>query len=221
MLTIDFKKLPEAIIFDFDGVILDTARSKTDAFALCYQGESEEKIRQVIDYQERHGGIGRKQKFEYFEAHVFGRRVDAHRIELLCERFGAIVEQGMRDAPFVEGARELLAVLRGRLPLHIVSGMPEIDLLTVLEDRDLSQFFVSAAGSPKTKIDEFRRIMEQGHNAPHSILAIGDSRTEFDAAVELGIPFLAIVADDAPDFFPQDVVRYRNIADLAKGEWRT
>ncbi|SCB58597.1 Phosphoglycolate phosphatase, HAD superfamily [Rhizobium aethiopicum] len=205
---------PAAIIFDFDGVILDSARAKTLAFASCYEGEDERKIKCVIDYQERNGGIGRRQKFEYFEQHVFGRSVDPKRIDDLCERFASIIDNAMIEAPFVKGAEELLERLNGRVPLHLVSGMPDLDLKRVLEHRSLVRCFASVAGSPKTKIDEFRRILEGEGCAPAEVLAVGDSRTEFDAAVELGIPFLAVVAPDAPDFFPPGTVRCRDLTEF-------
>ncbi|MDF0661640.1 MULTISPECIES: HAD hydrolase-like protein [unclassified Rhizobium] len=205
---------PEAIIFDFDGVILDSARVKTMAFASCYEGEDECDIKCVIDYQERHGGIGRRQKFEYFEEHVFGRSVDARRIDDLCDRFASIIDNAMIEAPFVKGAKELLEHLHGRVSLHLVSGMPELDLKLVLEHRGLAQYFASVAGSPKTKIDEFCRILESEGCTSAEVLAVGDSRTEFEAAVKLGIPFVAVVAPDAPDFFPPETVRCRDLTEF-------
>ncbi|OWV87642.1 hypothetical protein ATY78_03850 [Rhizobium sp. R635] len=206
-----FARQPKTIIFDFDGVILDSARPKTMAFAQCYAGEDESKIAEVIRYQERHGGIGRQQKFEYFEEHVFGRRVDASRIADLCDRFASIVDKAMMDAPFVPGAEELLQRLNGCIPLHLVSGMPDGDLKLVLMRRGLVHYFSSVAGSPKKKITEFCRILKSEQCDPKDALAVGDSRTEFDAAVELGIPFLAVVAQNAPDFFPADAVRCRDL----------
>nr|WP_184467955.1 HAD family hydrolase [Rhizobium esperanzae] len=210
------ERRPTAIIFDFDGVILDSARVKTMAFASCYDGEDQRKIKEVIDYQERHGGIGRRQKFEYFEEHVFGRTVDPKRIDALCDHFASIIDKAMIEAPFVRGAEELLARLDGRVPLHLVSGMPDADLKLVLQRRGLERYFASVAGSPKTKIDEFRRILEIEGVPPAKMLAVGDSRTEFDAAIELGIPFLALVAPGAPDFFPPGTVRCRDLTEFDK-----
>ncbi|ASW09882.1 HAD family hydrolase [Rhizobium sp. 11515TR] len=209
-----FERSPKVIIFDFDGVVLDSAQAKTMAFAQCYHGEDKEKIAEVIRYQERHGGIGRQQKFEYFEEHVFGRTVDPKKIMQLCDQFASIVDKAMVEAPFVPGAAQLLERLLGRIPLHVVSGMPDADLKAVLRRRGLEHYFASAAGSPKTKLAEFRRILRSEECDPKDALAVGDSRTEFDASLELGIPFLAVVAQGAPDFFPSDVTRCQDLTEF-------
>lgn len=202
----------KAIIFDFDGVILDSARLKTQAFAHCYAGEDEDKIAAVVDYQQRHGGIGRREKFAHFERSLFGRPVAPDTLDVLCKRFAAFIETAMLEAPFIPGARETLRALHGQLSLHLVSGMPEDELMAVLAQRGLTPFFASVAGAPKHKRDEFRRILDMEQLVPEQVLAVGDSTTEFEAARELGIAFVAIVGEGAPDFFPPEVPR---LADLS------
>ncbi|MCB4770124.1 HAD hydrolase-like protein [Ancylobacter sp. Lp-2] len=203
---------PQAIIFDFDGVILDSARLKTQAFADCYAGEAEEKLAEVVAYQDRHGGIGRRDKFAHYERELFGRPGDPPALDALCRRFAELIDTAMMEAPFIPGAEQVLAVLHGRLPLHLVSGMPEIALRALLVRRGLDGFFTSVAGTPRFKLPEFRRILADENLAAGEVLAVGDARTEFDAAVELGIPFLAIVAEGAPDYFPADVPRHRDLS---------
>jgi len=101
----------KTIIFDFDGVILDSARLKTAAFAQVYSCEDPEKVAEVVEYQEQHGGIGRRQKFEYFEREVFGRPGDEATVENLCDRFAEIIDEGMLNCAFIPGAEALLALL--------------------------------------------------------------------------------------------------------------
>lgn len=202
----------KAIIFDFDGVILDSAGVKTQAFAHCYAGEDAGKIAAVVDYQQRHGGIGRREKFAHFERSLFGRPADPLSLDALCRRFAEHIDRAMREAPFIPGARETLRALHGRVPLHLVSGMPEDELVAVLARRGLTPFFASVAGAPKHKREEFRRILGVEGLTPEEVLAVGDSTTEFEAARDLGIPFLAIVGEGAPDFFPPEVPR---LADLS------
>lgn len=204
----------KAVIFDFDGVVLDSARLKTEAFALCYGGEPSEAIDAIIAYQEQHGGISRRVKFEYFEREIFGRQSSPATIDALCRTFSEIIRVKMLTVDPVPGALETLADLSRDRPLHLVSGMPEEELLAVLAERDLAGFFTSIAGAPKTKREEFRRILTDEGMQPNDVLAVGDSMTEYEAAVELGIPFLAIVASGAPDFFPADVMRRRDLVDF-------
>ncbi|WP_245516292.1 HAD family hydrolase [Ancylobacter aquaticus] len=107
---------------------------------------------------------------------------------------------------------ETLRALHGRVPLHLVSGMPEDELTAVLAQRGLTPFFASVAGAPKHKREVFRRILDVGGLAAEEALALGDSTTEFEAARDLGIPFFAIVAEGTPDFFPPDVPRLDDLS---------
>ncbi len=202
--------MPEAIeqiIFDFDGVILDSAVLKTRAFAEVYAGEDPAKLAAIVEYQEAHGGVGRAEKFRYFERALFGRPAGEEAIADLCSRFGMRIEAAMREAPFVPGARQLLERWHGEVGMHVVSGTPDSELRSIVAERGLSAFFQSLYGSPTTKIDAFRHILDATGAKAARTLAIGDSSTEFDAAEALGIPFLAIVPPGATDRFPASIAK--------------
>ena len=49
----------EAIIFDFDGVILESADIKTNAFRTLFEKESPELINKIISYHFKNMGISR------------------------------------------------------------------------------------------------------------------------------------------------------------------
>ena len=51
---------PAAILFDFDGVIVDSARLKTEAYAKIYAGEDAAKVSKAMRHQQMHGGITRR-----------------------------------------------------------------------------------------------------------------------------------------------------------------
>lgn len=193
-----------AVLFDFDGVILDSAELKTEAFVAVYADEATDRREQVAAYQRAHGGIGRREKFVYFERELFGRPGEAARVDELCRRFAARVDDALLSARFIPGAEETLAALLGKVRMHVVSGMPDPELRAVIGKRDLARFFASIAGSPTTKIDAFRAILDADGLAAGDCLAVGDSTTEFEAARALGIPFLGIVPSGRDALFPAD-----------------
>ncbi len=196
---------PEQIIFDFDGVILDSADLKVDAFAKVYAGEAEEPIAAIMEYQQAHGGVGRREKFVYFEREVFGRAGDARSVQNLCDQYAATISEGMRNAVFIPGAEALLQACLGRARMHVVSGMPQEELEEIVVERDLGRFFESLYGAPTTKTVAFRAILQATPIAPDRSIAIGDSTTEFDAAMETGVPFLAVVPRGRRNRFPISV----------------
>ncbi|MFF0952799.1 HAD family hydrolase [Rhizobium leguminosarum] len=206
----------KTVIFDFDGVILDSARLKIAAFAEVYSAEHPDLISKVVSYQEEHGGIGRRQKFEYFEREVFGRPGDGETLDQLCQQFAEIIDERMLECAFIPGAVDVLARLENVVPMHVVSGMPEDDLRLVIERRGLSRYFRTISGSPKSKHAEFLNVMDMEGVKASECLAVGDSLTEFHAACKIGIPFLAIVARDVTDLFPNDVAKSIDLSDFEK-----
>ena len=66
---IDIKNLfrrKQIIVFDFDGVIVDTASIKSKAFKLLYE-EYGHRISQMVEtHHLRHSGLSRYEKFKYY-----------------------------------------------------------------------------------------------------------------------------------------------------------
>ena len=63
----------KAIIFDFDGVILDSVDVKTKAFKQMYSIYGDDVMRKVVDYHLLNGGISRYEKFKYFHENFLNR----------------------------------------------------------------------------------------------------------------------------------------------------
>src|SRR5215469_3044643 len=93
---------PKVIIFDFDGVILDSANIKLRAYSAIYSGEDPKKLTALIAHSQLHGGITRRIKFEYYEREFFGRNGDPASVEALCQRYSDIVFKAVLVCPFIE-----------------------------------------------------------------------------------------------------------------------
>lgn len=206
---------PKAILFDFDGVIVESTRIKRDAYATVYQGETADKIAAVLDYQRLNGGLGRREKFTYFERHVFGRSADPASIERLAQAYRDLVYHAVLACPFVQGAIEFLQFARGRVDMHVISGTPQAELVDIIRIRHLDAYFHSVYGAPLSKYDAFARIIAENGYEAASIVAVGDAATEFDAARQLGVPFLGVVTPHDDNPFPPGVATLPSLAGLA------
>ena len=56
---------PEAIFFDFDGVLVDSVSIKTEAFRKLFKGFGQQCVEALVYYHIEHGGISRV-KFNIF-----------------------------------------------------------------------------------------------------------------------------------------------------------
>ncbi|WP_321811867.1 MULTISPECIES: HAD family hydrolase [unclassified Burkholderia] len=205
----------KAIAFDFDGVILDSVRLKADLFVECYDGSLDESQKQaILAYQALHGGVGRVEKFRYFERAIFGRESNSATVATLADRYSTLLMARVASCAELPGARAFLERMSGHLPLHLVSGTSHHDLVAITAQRGFDRYFETIVGAPTTKRKAFTAIMESGPWLPKQVLAIGDSTTELRAAEQLGMPFIGIVAASEPNPFPPDVTVFENLEAL-------
>jgi phosphoglycolate phosphatase-like HAD superfamily hydrolase len=204
-LTGDLPRRPTALLLDFDGVILESVELKIRAFLKIYENEGPAKLAQILEYQRLHGGITRRLKFQYFETHIFGRSGDPAAVERLSAAYTRLVHDAVLACPFVPGAERFLQSAQSQVDLHVVSGTPEEELFDIVRRRRLSAYLKSVQGAPTTKPEGFARILAYNRYEPRRTLAVGDSTTEYSAAMDLDIPFLGVVPAGEPNPFPGHV----------------
>ena len=71
----------KAIIFDFDGVIVESVDIKTKAFARLFEHEGKVVVEKVVDYHLRNGGVSRFDKFRYFFNEILRRPLSDQQFE--------------------------------------------------------------------------------------------------------------------------------------------
>ncbi len=195
---------PIAIIFDFDGVILDSTPLKSKAYLDLYPGEDPETLAQLARHEREHGGVTRRVKIAHYEKALFGRSGDAESVERLAQRYSEIVFEAVLTCRFVPGAKELLAKAHGKIDMHVVSGTPLDELSVIVQRRGIDRYFKTLQGAPVMKPEAFDRVMAEGGYDPARTLAIGDSMTECQVALKRGIPFLGIEGEHE-DIFPDEI----------------
>lgn len=206
---------PDALLLDFDGVIVDSIPVKLGAYLRLYEHERPEHLQAIRDHQRSHGGVTRRIKFRYFEREVFGRSVTDADIERLSDAFTRLVHEAVVACPLIPGALDLLRRAHGRATMHVVSGTPQEELVDIVGRRRLAAFFESVHGAPAGKRDTFERILRERGYRPERVLAIGDALTEYEAAASLGVPFLGVVAGGDAATFPPGVATVPTLEGVA------
>jgi HAD superfamily hydrolase (TIGR01549 family) len=197
--------VPKALVFDFDGVILQSVNIKTKAFEALFASEAPEARARIVEYHLANGGISRYEKFRYAYREVLHRPLSADDEKALGERFNALVEQAVSVCPWVPGAREFLESNHKKLPLYVASGTPQEELRRIVERRGLSGFFRAAYGTPDKKDSILRNIAGELSCKPQGLLMIGDAGNDYDAARAVGAAFIGVVEPGAANPFPSGV----------------
>jgi phosphoglycolate phosphatase-like HAD superfamily hydrolase len=178
-----------ALIFDFDGVILDSNAVKTDAFRAVFSRFPEHE-NAMMRYHDAHVSLSRYQKFSYLVEELLGRGGDIALVNELADDFAARLRDRMDVCAFVPGARELLEVLSSRLPLYVASVTPEAELLRLLEVHHIGHHFRRVFGCPPwAKPDAVAEIVRELGGA-EGVALIGDSAGDQRAAAAHGVEFI-------------------------------
>jgi HAD superfamily hydrolase (TIGR01509 family) len=190
-----------AVIFDFNGVVVDDERIHFQAFrkVLAEEGISLTEA----DYYAHYLGMDDRGCFKTTHR-VAGRSLDDDALRLLIERkavrYRTLIESGVIIFP---GVTELLRHLAPRFPLAIASGALRHEIEDILEKSGLRAFFrviVSAEDVSEGKPDPeiFLRALEllnQQEKAPivaPQCLAIEDSKEGILAAKGAQMKCLAV-----------------------------
>jgi phosphoglycolate phosphatase-like HAD superfamily hydrolase len=181
----------KVVVFDFDGVVLDNADVKTEAFVELYAAHGADVTAKVRAHHLANLGISRFKKFEWIAQNVLRTSISDAESKALGERFSELALAKVLASPFVGGARAALDRLAAQMPLMVASGTPQGELDMVVDKRGLSACFREVHGSPAEKPAIIRGIMERHGVGPRELLFIGDGMSDHKAAVTAGVEFLA------------------------------
>ncbi|HTE53101.1 MAG TPA: HAD family hydrolase [Kofleriaceae bacterium] len=196
-----------AVVFDFDGVILESADIKTDAFVELFSHLPPSLVAQVREHHLANLGISRFVKFDWIYQNVIQQPLaETERLEL-GDRFSSIALRKVLACPFVPGAEAALAALAPRYPLFVASGTPQDELDRVVDARELRAHFREVWGSPREKANILADIASRHDLAMDQILFVGDGASDERAARAAGTHFLARTTPPLADHWARSGAR--------------
>ena len=132
-----------------------------------YGEHGPEVVAAVVAHHEANGGISRRKKIRHCHETLLGTDLDGAKLETLCQRFSALVEDEVVGCDWVPGARGCSpANLRGGR----CSSFPEHrknELTRIIERRGLAPWFTEVHGSPPEKATTIRSILARHDLDPH------------------------------------------------------
>ena len=181
-----------SLIFDCDGVVLNSNNVKTQAFRKVCTQYSQQATDELIKYHQENGGISRYVKFKYFLDQIlpkYSLSKEIPAIEKLLEDYSQEAYSGLLNSSIAKGLKELRKKFTYQ-KWFIISGGDQSELRQLFEERRLSKFFNGGIfGSPDTKEEIIKREIQES-NLTNPILFLGDSRADHLAAKAYGIDFI-------------------------------
>ena len=188
------------IIFDFDGVILESVSIKSEAFKKLFSFVPDH-VDEIVRFHVENGGMSRFEKFQYIYKNIIKEDLTDEQFQFLSDRFTQLVLENILNAPFVDGARSFLEHYHSRLHLYIVSATPDDELKFIVKKRQLEPFFKGVCGSPTKKYDNIKKILDKSNRPKDSIFYIGDAINDWQAAQSAGISFIARIPNGEENHF--------------------
>jgi phosphoglycolate phosphatase len=179
----------KAVVFDFDGVLVESNDIKTEAFAHVF-ARFPSHFDAMMDFHHTHVSATRFAKFDHL-LELLGRKGDRDLYADLSSEFSAFTTKRVASAPLVPGAIDLLEWTRARAKTYLASVTPESELLRILAALELTQFFVKIYGCPPwSKVRAIHDVRESISALPSDIVLVGDSAGDQQAARESGVVFV-------------------------------
>lgn len=184
----------KTLVFDCDGVILDSNKLKTQAYyntAISY-GANEAQAQTLVDHHVQYGGISRYPKYEYFIRGIMGQTVTGTALKTLLDRFAFEIHRGLLNcemAPRLGDLRDATPDARWML----VSGGDQTELRILFAEREIDRMFDAGIfGSPDNKDMILAREIANGNLAAQPAIFFGDSRYDHQAATRAGLDFIFV-----------------------------
>lgn len=176
------------LVFDCDGVILNSNRVKSDAFYQAALPYGQTAAQALVDYHVARGGISRYKKFDHFLERIVPS-ITGPDLDSLLVSYSEFVRRGLLSCEITPG----LSQLRQKIPNSrwlIVSGGDQCELRDIFTQRGLAELFdVGIFGSPDSKDEILAREQGQG-NIQQPAIFLGDSKYDHQAASTAGLEFL-------------------------------
>ena len=178
------------ILWDFDGVILDSASVRELGFRKTLEKYDPEEVERLLAFHHDNGGLSRYVKYRYFFGEVLGKPVTESTINAYAGDFSQVMMQHLLDpALLIEEVVNFIEKFAPTVNMHVVSGSDQRELRKICAAVGVSQYFRSIHGSPTPKTQLVEELLERlGYERAHTCL-IGDSVNDFEAADANGIDF--------------------------------
>jgi phosphoglycolate phosphatase-like HAD superfamily hydrolase len=203
-----------SLVFDCDGVVLDSNRIKTEAFRAAALPWGAAAAEALVAHHVANGGISRHRKFAHFLDAILPEHApgavpgrDGPGMEELLSAYAQAVRAGLMSCAVAEGLAALRAATAGAR-WCIVSGGDQAELREIFAARGLDGLFDGGIfGSPDSKDTILARELAAG-TIRRPALFLGDSRYDHEAAARAGLDFVFVSGWSEFSGWPDHVARH-------------
>ena len=180
----------KTILWDFDGVIIDSNSIRDLGFRSILKAFDKEKVEELIKYHQYNGGLSRYIKIRYFYNEIMNIEISDTEVKKLAEEFSVIMKKKLTDKTvLINDSVNFIKKNYNNYNFHIVSGSDQAELRFLCKKLGLSEYFKSIHGSPTPKNELVLNLLNNSGYSESTVCLIGDSINDYEAAQLNGIKF--------------------------------
>ena len=178
------------ILWDFDGVIIDSNSVREFGFREVLKEFDPEQVELLIDFHKANGGWSRYVKFRYFFEEIRNENITDEEIGELSENFSRIMKERLVSREnLIDETMVFLETNHTKIKMFVTSGSDENELRFLCAELGISKYFSSIHGSPKPKVEIVSELINSYNFLVSECCLIGDSLNDYEAAYYNGIQF--------------------------------
>lgn len=179
-----------AYLFDFDGVILNSARMKERGFAEMFDDFDRALVQQFLAYHHANGGLSRFEKIRYFYEKIAKISLPDGEIERRAQRFSEKMRMELKNREYlIPDTIQFVQRLQGVAACHVVSAAEQHELRFLCQELGIAPLFDSIHGSPTPKRVLVSELLARVPYTSQECVLIGDSLNDYYAAAENNVEF--------------------------------
>lgn len=149
------------ILWDFDGVIIDSNEIREYGFNQVLKEYSIKQKQDLISFHRLNGGLSRYVKFRYFFKEILKKPISESEVNILANQFSLIMRERLADTSLIipETIKYIEELFNLNKEMHIVSGSDNNELIELCSKINVDNFFKTINGSPTPKNELVSKII--------------------------------------------------------------
>lgn len=177
-------------VFDMDGTLIESNKSKSDAFYRAALPYGVEAARAMVAFHQQAGSISRRARWEHFFQEILKREPADGELQDVLWQCSQHVLTGALTAPLVPGIEQYLADLAAQgVERLVVSGVEQGEVVRILKAHKLDGWFARVWGGPKSEL--LTQLVNDGDIALPATY-YGDAEDDWRAAVRANLRFVFV-----------------------------
>lgn len=171
------------ILWDFDGVIIDSMKVRDWGFEEIFKMFSKKDVIKLLEFHRENGGLSRYMKIRHFHEVILNQGISEEEVLDFSLRFSDIMRDELVNPKYlIDDSLSFIKNNYRNYNFHIVSGSDQNELRFLIRELGIKKYFMTIHGSPTPKNKLVKSLLSRHKYKLKETCLIGDSINDYEAA---------------------------------------